>query len=71
MLNQFNFQVQGNLLQSLQAAFESQSEDIAKLVAKQMVDEECFTIKSTNLTAVDASALVFVMKHVKGLKKLK
>ena len=59
------------LLQSLQAAFESQSEDIAKLVAKQIVQKKCFTIENTNLTAVDASAMVFVMKHVKGLKMLK
>ena len=67
---QFTFQGRGNLLQSFQAAFESQSEDIAKLVAKQIVQEDCFMITNINLTAVDANAMVFVMKHVKGLKIL-
>ena len=71
MLNQFTIQKKGNLLQSLQAVFESQSEELAKLVAKNIVQEDCFSIRNINLTAVDANAIVFVIKHVQGLKMLK
>ena len=71
MLNQFIFQDKDDLLQSLQAVFESQSEDLAKLVAKQIVRKKCFEIRYINLTAVDSSAIVFVMKHAKRLKMLK
>ena len=71
VLNHFTFQDQGSFLQSVQAVFESQSEELAKLVAKHIVEKECLMLKNINLTAVDMSALAFVMKHVQRLKVFK
>ena len=55
----------------MQAAFESQSEELAKVVAQKMVQKESLTIKDIYLTAVDVNAVAFVLKHVKSLKVLK
>ena len=71
VLNCFISQDQGSFLQSVQAVFESQSEELAKLMAKHIVQKECLVIKNINLTAVDASALAFVLKHVQRLRVLK
>ena len=55
----------------MQGAFETQSEEIAELVAKAVCKNESMDLKNISMTAVDANALVFVMKHVPKLKALK
>ena len=62
---------ESGLLQGLQGCYESQSEELAKVIAKKLMKEEGIKLKDMPLTAVDISALTFVMKHVPKLKRIK
>ena len=61
---------ESGLLQGLQACYESQSEELAKEIAKKLMKKESIVLSSMPLTAVDISALTYVMKHVPKLKRI-
>ena len=58
------------LLQGLQGCYESQSEELAKQMATKLMKKEGIVLNEMPLTAVDISALTFVMKHVPQLKEI-
>ena len=59
------------LLQGLQGCYESQSEELAKQMGKKLMNEEGIMLSRMPLTAVDISALTFVMKHVQELRNIR
>ena len=61
----------GQLLQAIQAAFEGQSEEFAKLVASNLTKKETFTLRNVSMTSVDVSSLFFVMKFSTVVKVLR
>ena len=61
---------ESGLLQGLQRCYESQSEELAKEIAKKLMKEEGIKLQDMPVTAVDISALTFVMKHVPKLKRI-
>ena len=61
---------QSGLLQGLQECYESQSEELAIQMGKRLMKKEGIKLRDMPLTAVDISALTFVMKHVPELKEI-
>ena len=61
---------QSGLLQGLQGCYESQSEELAIQMGKRLMKKEGIKLRDMPLTAVDISALTFVMKHVPKLKEI-
>ena len=61
---------QSGLLQGLQGCYESQSEELAKQMGKKLMKKKGIELDGMPLTAVDISALTFVMKHVPQLQKI-
>ena len=53
------------LLQCLQAAYESQRKDLAKLLGEYVVTDKCLNIKPGKMTAVDMMALTFMLHECK------
>ena len=51
------------LLQCLQAAYESQRKDLAKLLGEYVVTDGCLTISPGRMTAVDMMALIFMLRE--------
>ena len=61
---------QSGLLQGLQECYESQSEELAIQMGKRLMKKKGIKLRDMPLTAVDISALTFVMKHVPKLKEI-
>ena len=52
-----------DLLKGLQAAYESQRKDLAKLLGEYVVTNRCLTISLGQMTAVDMLALIFMLSE--------
>ena len=51
------------ILEVVNVTFESQSEDLAKTISKDVIMDESITFKKTVLSSLDMCGLTYIMKH--------